>query len=162
MEKATMEVVAEAVKTEPAKTDLDVVTKSYMMRTNWIGLAIIVGLGALLFFSDRYGMILTQKMGYQEVEIRLLQQELAELQRQGTYEQGFQDALVRTGRGTGTFADGYDAAVKVMGNQSYADGYHNAIKQFGYAIVSEEAKNSLAKYQEQQKAEIQNVGLKTK
>lgn len=157
MEK-TMEVITEAAKPEASIA----ASKSYMMQTSWIGLAIIVGLSALLFFSDRNGTILTQKLGYQEIEIRLLQQELAELERKGTYEQGFQDALVRTGRGSGTFADGYDAATKIMANSSYADGYHNAIKQFGYAVVSTEAKDSLARYMEQQKAEIQNVGLKTK
>ncbi len=129
------------------------------VRLCWVlGIVAVVGIG----WEEWKRSSVTQIAQLQVVEIRLLEQELAEDRSKGTYENGYQDALIRTGRGSGAYADGYDAAMQITSNANYADGYHNAIKQFGYQTVSQEAKISLAKYVEQQKSDIQNASLKTK
>jgi hypothetical protein len=75
-----------------------------------------------------------------EQEIRLLQQELATERAKPTYDEGFRDALLRRGgpNQPGSYKDGYEAAIKLMGNKGYADGYHNAIEQFGYQTEGKE------------------------
>lgn len=79
-------------------------------------------------------------------EIRILDQTIREFDNKATYEDGYRDALIRIGRGTGSYADGYDAAVMTIGKGSYVDGYHNAIQQFGYNKVNVEAQQALDKY----------------
>lgn len=68
------------------------------------------------------------------VEQRILKDEISTLNRKPTYEQGYRDALVRIGGPTqpGAYQDGWEAAMKVVGEGTYADGYHSAIQQFGY------------------------------
>lgn len=56
------------------------------------------------------------------------------IQRQPNYNDGYRDAIIKMGgpQGPGSFKDGWDAAIKVLGDGSYTSGYHTAIKQFGY------------------------------
>ena len=63
----------------------------------------------------------------------LLQDELAELSRRPTYEQGYRDAIIRAGtpEAPGNYKDGYYAGFLAVGDGGYADGYHAALEQFG-------------------------------
>lgn len=69
-------------------------------------------------------------------ENRLLNDEVGELRyvihHSRTYEDGFRDAMMRSGE-KGTFAEGFNAAKLKYENKSYADGYHAAVDQFGSA-----------------------------
>jgi hypothetical protein len=64
----------------------------------------------------------------------LLQDELAELARKPTYEQGYRDAVIRAGTpdSPGSYKDGYYAGFLAAGDGGYSDGYHAAIEQFGH------------------------------
>lgn len=67
-------------------------------------------------------------------EIRLLQQELATERSKPSFEEGFRSCVLHMGgaQQTGSYKDGWDAAVAMLNNQTYADGYHAAIEQFGF------------------------------
>lgn len=56
------------------------------------------------------------------------------IERQPNYNDGYRDAIIKMGgpQGPGSFQDGWDAAVRVIGDASYTNGYHTAVKQFGY------------------------------
>lgn len=73
------------------------------------------------------------------MERGILKDEISQLESKPSYEEGFQDAIVRMGgpQNPGSYLDGWDAAVKVIGDSGYADGYHAAIKQFGYQKMGE-------------------------
>lgn len=79
------------------------------------------------------GRLLLMNSIYQ-AEHRIFKNELKENEQKPTYEQGYRDALIRIGGPTqpGAYQDGWDAAMKVVGEGSYANGYHAAIQQFGY------------------------------
>jgi hypothetical protein len=63
----------------------------------------------------------------------ILQDELAEMSRRPTYDQGYRDAIIRAGtpQAPGAYQDGYRAAFAALGDNSYAEGYHAALEQFG-------------------------------
>lgn len=67
-------------------------------------------------------------------EIRILTYELNEEKNKPSYEQGYKDALIKTGgpSNTGLYQEGWDDAQKIYLQAGYVDGYHNAIQQFGY------------------------------
>lgn len=65
------------------------------------------------------------------------------LPKQQTYEDGYNQALLRMASGGAAFADGFEAAKKKYQNASYADGYHNAIGQFG-SVWQEDAEIKMA------------------
>ncbi len=69
-----------------------------------------------------------------EAENRILKEEIAELEKRPTYEQGCKDAIIKMGgpQYPGSYKDGWDAAVLTFDTKSYSDGYHTAIQQFGY------------------------------
>lgn len=68
-----------------------------------------------------------------EAENRILRDEVSELSRKPTYDQGFNDAIIKMGspQNPGSYKDGWDAALKTL-DGSYQEGYHTAIQQFGY------------------------------
>lgn len=87
------------------------------------------------------------KTNLTEQEIRLLQQELAtarheliEEKTKPSYDDGYRACILGMGgaQQTGSYKDGYDAAVKMLNNRGYADGYHNAIEQFGYQTTGKQ------------------------
>ena len=67
-------------------------------------------------------------------ENSLMANEIGSLQSSPSYNDGYRDAIVKMGgpQSPGSFQDGWDSALKVMGTASYADGYHTAIKQFNF------------------------------
>lgn len=70
-----------------------------------------------------------------QAEYRILKDEIASLERQPKYDEGYKAAIIRMGgpQTPGAYQDGWDDAMKVIGAESnYADGYHAAIQQFGY------------------------------
>lgn len=73
------------------------------------------------------------------VERNILKDEISQLEHKPTYEEGFKDAIIRMGgpQTPGSYLDGWDAAIKVIGDSGYADGYHAAIQQFGYQKLNE-------------------------
>lgn len=73
------------------------------------------------------------------LEQNILKDEISELANKPSYEEGFNDAIIRMGgpQTPGSYSDGWDAAMKVIGDGGYADGYHAAIKQFGYQKMGE-------------------------
>jgi hypothetical protein len=73
------------------------------------------------------------------MERNILKDEISQLENKPTYEEGFEDAILRMGgpQNPGSYQDGWDAAIKVIGDSGYADGYHAAIKQFGYQKMGE-------------------------
>ena len=73
------------------------------------------------------------------LERNILKDEISQLENKPSYEEGFNDAIIRMGgpQTPGSYSDGWDAAIKVIGDGGYADGYHAAIKQFGYQKMGE-------------------------
>jgi len=73
------------------------------------------------------------------LERNILKDEISQLESKPSYEEGFNDAIIRMGgpQNSGSYLDGWDAAIKVIGDSGYADGYHAAIKQFGYQKMGE-------------------------
>lgn len=76
-----------------------------------------------------------------DTEVRLLQEELAseraklaEERTKPCFDEGYRSCILHMGgaQQTGSYKDGYDAAVKMLQNRNYADGYHAAIEQFNY------------------------------
>lgn len=67
-------------------------------------------------------------------ERRILKDDISELEKKPTYDQGFKDALIRVGgpQSDGLYRDGWEDAAKLFCDASYTEGYHNAIQQFGY------------------------------
>lgn len=67
-------------------------------------------------------------------EHRILKEDISDLEKKPTYDQGFKDALIRVGgpQSDGLYRDGWDDASKFFCDASYSEGYHNAIQQFGY------------------------------
>lgn len=61
---------------------------------------------------------------------------LAEERRKPTYDAGYRDAMIRVNNplNTGTFFDGWDAALKTIDVNNYTEGYHAAMQQMGYII----------------------------
>lgn len=87
------------------------------------------------------------KANLSETEIRLLQQELAlersklaEERMKPCFDDGYRSCILHMGgaQQTGSYKDGFDAAVKMLENRNYADGYHAAIEQFGYQSKGKE------------------------
>ena len=75
-----------------------------------------------------------------KAENRILKDEVTELDRRPTYENGYKDALIRKGgpNDKGDYQNGWEDAMKLATKDStYADGYHQAIQQYGYQKTSE-------------------------
>lgn len=108
------------------------------MKTAWIATGVC---GIALVFSGYQ----TIKVGQEnqrlqfnnsiyQAEVRILNEEVAELDRKPTYDQGYRDAIIKMGgpQNPGAYQDGFDAAMKVVDNGGYQNGYHACILQFGY------------------------------
>lgn len=73
-----------------------------------------------------------------QAENRVLKTEIRSLEGKPSYEEGYKEAykeaLIKAGRpnAPGAYQDGYEAALKIIGDGGYSEGYHAAIKQFGY------------------------------
>jgi hypothetical protein len=108
------------------------------MKSGWYSLAIcctaflVSGYQLYKYSSENQQLILSNVI--YRAEHRLLKDEISELERKPTYEQGYKDALIRSGgpQNSGNYQDGWDDAMKVAGEGHYSDGYHAAIQQFGY------------------------------
>jgi len=64
----------------------------------------------------------------------MLMSEINILESNPKYNDGYRDAIIKIGgpQSPGSYQDGWDAAIRVLGDNSYVQGYHNAIKQFSY------------------------------
>ena len=64
----------------------------------------------------------------------MLMSEINILESNPKYNDGYRDAIIKIGgpQSPGSYQDGWDAAIRVLGDNSYVQGYHNAIKQFNY------------------------------
>lgn len=120
--------------------------KIYEKKNN-LNLYFIVPLLGLVFILS-YEMyrisILNQVLSLDNVitkaENRILKDEVTELDRRPTYENGYKDALIRKGgpNDKGDYQNGWEDAMKLVTKDStYADGYHQAIQQYGYQKTSE-------------------------
>ena len=87
--------------------------------------------------SENYRLSLVNSI--LSMERNILKDEISQLENKPTYEEGFKDAIIRMGgpQTPGSYLDGWDAAIQVIGDSGYADGYHAAIKQFGYQKMGE-------------------------
>lgn len=102
-------------------------------------LLLIAGWGALIWGAVVHRKSESEFRFLQEVIIiergrsAILQDELAEISRKPTYEQGYRDAIIRAGTPEmpGNYKDGYYAGFLSVADGGYADGYHAAVEQFG-------------------------------
>lgn len=114
-------------------------TKFPINTYGFLGLgAIIIAIGLVAYNGRQENQRLQFLTIINHAENRVLKAEIHSLERAAetkpSYEDGYKEALVRAGRpnNPGAYQDGYEAAIKVVGDGGYATGYHTAIKQFGY------------------------------
>lgn len=95
-------------------------------------------LGYYLYKSERENDLLAVENVAVLLKVWNQEQQLKELERRPTYEQGQKDTLIKLGApdGPSAFRDGYDLAVSLYANAGYSEGYHQAIFQFGYQPVN--------------------------
>jgi|APGre2960657404_1045060.scaffolds.fasta_scaffold32638_2 hypothetical protein len=101
---------------------------------------LVVGWGALIWGASIHGKaesehrILQESLMIERGRSALLQDEIGELSRRPTYEQGYRDAIIRAGtpEAPGNYKDGYYAGFLSVADAGYADGYHAALEQFGH------------------------------
>lgn len=69
-----------------------------------------------------------------KAEHRILKDEIYTLEHKANYEDGYKDAIFKMGspQNPGAYQDGWEAAMKIVGEGGYASGYHAACHQFGY------------------------------
>ena len=109
--------------------------KEVMMDTrSWIFasvLAAVAGYAIVRDFESRQYRIQAANLAYDN---SMLLGEINIIEKQPNYNDGYRDAIIKMGgpQGPGSFQDGWDAAIRVLGDGSYTTGYHTAIKQFGY------------------------------
>lgn len=103
----------------------------YLLVAGWA--ALIWGAAVHRKAESEY-RILQESLLIERGRAALLQDEVGELSRRPTYEQGYRDAIIRAGtpEGPGNYKDGYFAGFLAVGDAGYADGYHAAIEQFGH------------------------------
>ncbi|MEI8270803.1 MAG: hypothetical protein WCG45_05565 [bacterium] len=104
----------------------------------------LLGLVFLLTYEtyrvSRLNQVLSLDNVITKAENRILKDEVTELDRRPTYENGYKDALIRKGgpNDKGDYQNGWEDAMKLATkDSSYADGYHQAIQQYGYQKTSE-------------------------
>ena len=67
-------------------------------------------------------------------ENRIIKDEIYVLEHKPNYDDGYKDAIFKMGspQNPGAYRDGWEAAMKLVGEGGYASGYHAAVQQFGY------------------------------
>jgi len=103
----------------------------YLLAAGWA--ALIWGAAVHRKAETEY-RILQESLLVERGRAALLQDEVSELSRRPTYEQGYRDAIIRAGTpdAPGNYKDGYFAGFLAVGDAGYADGYHAALEQFGH------------------------------
>jgi len=85
-----------------------------------------------------YKQFETNQVRYENTTLRfensMLTNEVRAMETAPSYDDGYRDAVIKLGgpQSSGSYQDGWNAAVKVLASNTYAEGYHTAIKQFGY------------------------------
>lgn len=106
-----------------------------MEKRYWIAGSVIVvlalGYSAFKTIEARQYRIQAENLMYQN---NILLGEINLIENKPGYNDGYRDAIIKIGgpQSPGSYQDGWDAAIRVIGDGSYANGYHTAIKQFGY------------------------------
>ena len=108
------------------------------MKIAWI----IAGISTALCVGLMYNTWLVQKENQRlsflnwtyQAEHRIIKDEIYVLEHKATYEDGYKEAIFKMGtpQNPGAYQDGWEAAMKIVGDGSYATGYHAAVQQFGY------------------------------
>ena len=95
---------------------------------------IIFIMAAYAAYKDYEARDYRNQASFFKYENNMLMGEINILEAKPNYNDGYRDAIIKMGgpQSPGSYQDGWDAAVRVLGDKSYSEGYHNAIKQFGY------------------------------
>ncbi len=106
------------------------------MQSKWwsLGLAVFFIGAAYISYKEYDAREIRNQISILKYENSMLLGEINILESKPNYNDGYRDAIIKIGgpQSPGSFQDGWDAAIKVLGDNSYSLGYHTAIKQFGY------------------------------